>query len=188
MGYLTSGVLLEMGSRGGPDPNTQRAVTPLMADVAERTQPGSAGEFADLASFTVTVLAPARTLAEKLAFLHHRATAGDSEALDKGARHLYDVAMLLRDAETAGTLADGQIEALMGDIDERSANAGWGFTPRPSDGFAASPAFSLAGETQAALRRGYEAVRQLVWGEFPSYESAIDTAQPSRFGCTCGVR
>ena len=47
-------------------------------------------DYTDLAPFDVIVLAPERTLAEKLAFLHHRATIGDHEVLTCGARHLYD--------------------------------------------------------------------------------------------------
>jgi hypothetical protein len=75
-----------------------------MADVAEEQEQGSSFDYADLEAFEVTVLSPHRTLAEKLAFLHHRATQGDAEALQRGARHLYDVAMILRHEESCMAL------------------------------------------------------------------------------------
>ncbi len=105
LSYLTTGVLLEMGSRGGPDPNTVRTVTSLMGDQAERIESGSPTELPDLRPFDVTVLAPERTLAEKLAFLHHRATVGDTDNLRQGARHLYDVAMLLNHDDVINVLS-----------------------------------------------------------------------------------
>lgn len=105
--FLTAGVLLEMGSRGGPAPNEDLPVRSLMSETANQIDRAASDDFADLRAFEVTVLAPERTLAEKLAFLHHRAAIGDLDALRRGARHLYDVAMLLandrvRDASTPG--------------------------------------------------------------------------------------
>ena len=135
VGFLSSGVLLEMGSRGGPWPSERLPVRSLMSQVAGDTDPAAIDDYSDLGVFQVTVLAPERTLAEKLAFLHHRASVADHVALRNGARHLYDTAMLLSSARVNEALADGRIAELMVDIDERSAAAGWLFTPRPEDGF-----------------------------------------------------
>lgn len=172
--FLTSGVLLEMGSRGGPAPNEVRTVRSLMAEAAEQIDPSALGDYTDLGAFEVTVLAPERTLAEKLAFLHHRATTGDLDALRRGARHLYDVTLLLRSARVREALADGEIAALMNDVDARSDAAGWPFTPRPVDGFAASPAFHPTEDVLAALEAGFVQLAELVWGELPSVTLAID--------------
>ena len=85
--FLTSGVLLEMGSRGGPTPNEIQSVRSLMSEAAEEIDPSALDAFDDLTPFDATVLAPERTLAEKLAFLHHRATVGDLNGQRVLARH-----------------------------------------------------------------------------------------------------
>lgn len=175
--FLTSGVLLEMGSRGGPAPNEVRAVGSLMSDAAAVIDPTAERDFADLTRFDVTVLAPERTLAEKLAFLHHRATVGDEDALRRGARHLYDVALVLRSESVRNALADGEMAALMVDVDARSEAAGWPYTPRPDAGFAASPAFAPTSAVHEALEAGFTDLRELVWGELPTVSDAIETVR-----------
>ncbi|HWL42579.1 MAG TPA: nucleotidyl transferase AbiEii/AbiGii toxin family protein [Ilumatobacter sp.] len=172
--FLTNGVLLEMGSRGGPAPNELRTVRSLMAEAAEAIDPSALVDFTDLTAFDVTVLAPERTLAEKLAFLHHRATTRDLDALRRGARHLYDVALVLRAERVRDALADGQMAALMRDVDARSAAAGWPFTPRPEAGFGASDVFNPEAGIVAALTEGFDQLAELVWGELPSATDAID--------------
>jgi predicted nucleotidyltransferase component of viral defense system len=172
--FLTSGVLLEMGSRGGPKPNEVRSVGSLMSDAAAMIDPTAEGDFADLTRFDVTVLAPERTLAEKLAFLHHRATVGDVEALRRGARHLYDVALVLRSERVRDALADGEMASLMVDVDARSEAAGWPYTPRPEAGFAASPAFAPTSAVHDAFEAGFADLRELVWGELPTVTDAIE--------------
>lgn len=172
--FLTSGVLLELGSRGGPTPNEIRAIGSLMSDTASEIDPTALREFADLAPFDVTVLAPERTLAEKLAFLHHRATVGDVDALRRGARHLYDVSQVLGAERVQQALAKRQMAELMIDIDARSEAAGWSFTPRPEAGFASSPAFDPSPEIRDAFEAGFAELRELVWGDLPSVDDAID--------------
>ena len=172
--FLTSGVLLEMGSRGGPAPNAVRSVGSLMSEAAAMIDPTAERDFAELTRFDVTVLAPERTLAEKLAFLHHRATVGELDALRRGARHLYDVALVLRSERVRDALADGQMAALMVDIDARSEAAGWPYTPRPEAGFAASPAFAPTSAVHDAFEAGFADLRDLVWGELPTVTDAIE--------------
>lgn len=172
--FLTSGVLLEMGSRGGPAPNETRTVRSLMSEVAEQIDPSARSDYADLAAFDVTVLAPERTLAEKMAFLHHRSTTGDLDALRRGARHLYDVTLLLRSERVRQGLVHGEMATLMQDIDARSEAAGWPFTPRPEAGFAASVAFNPTTEIVAAFESGFVQLAELVWGELPSVADSLD--------------
>lgn len=178
--FLTSGVLLEMGSRGGPSPNEQLPVRSLMAGVAEKVDQALAREFADLSPFDTTVLAPERTLAEKLAFLHHRSSINDADSLRRGARHLYDVALLLRSDRVKDALRRGEIVDLMIDIDARSDAAKWSYTPRPEGGFAASPAFGSDPVMTDALRGGYDTLTSLVWGTLPTFDEAIDVVRSSR--------
>ncbi|MHB1089613.1 MAG: nucleotidyl transferase AbiEii/AbiGii toxin family protein [Ilumatobacteraceae bacterium] len=177
--FLKPGVLLEMGSRGGPSPNEQLPIRSLMSQVAGETDPAAIEDYADLAVFQATVLAPERTLAEKLAFLHHRSTVGDYDKLREGARHLYDSAMLLRCDRVTGALADGEIVELMVDIDRRTAAAGWSFTPRPENGFATSIVFGGDARITDALRSGYAQLVNLVWGDLPTYDEAIDIVRSS---------
>ncbi|MGK2959329.1 MAG: nucleotidyl transferase AbiEii/AbiGii toxin family protein [Acidimicrobiales bacterium] len=178
--FLTSGVLLEMGSRGGPLPNERLPVRSLMSHAAVDVNRAAAVEYVDLAPFDAIVLAPERTLAEKLAFLHHRATIGDIQALTIGARHLYDVVMLLSSDRVTGALGHGEMRELMADVDKRSQSAGWPYTPRPDGGFADSPAFVGDRAVLEPLRDGYEQVASLVWGTFPSLDEAIDIVRSCR--------
>ncbi|MHB8245898.1 MAG: nucleotidyl transferase AbiEii/AbiGii toxin family protein [Acidimicrobiales bacterium] len=171
--FLTPGVLLEMGCRGGPLPNQQRSIESLVATYAETVTPGSRADYVDLDAFEVTVLAPQRTLAEKLAFLHHRASIGDLQALQQGARHAYDAYRLLTHEETIAALRSDGIAELMIDIDEKSRLAGWPFTPRPFDGFAASPAFGEDPDIVGAIVAGYVDAAPLIWGEQPSFDQII---------------
>ncbi len=179
VGFLMPGVLLEMGSRGGPTPNERLPVRSLMSEAVGETDPAAVEDNADLAVFQVTVLAPERTLAEKLAFLHHRASIANYAALRNGARHLYDVVMLLSSDRVTEILADGRISELMVDIDEHSAAAGWGLTPRPGGGFATSVAFGGDDAVADALREGYERLADLAWGDLPTFDEAIDIVRRS---------
>ena len=63
---------------------------------------------------------------------------------------------------------------LMVDVDERSRVAGWPFTPRPDAGFAASIAFNPTGEIIDAFKSGFVDLAELVGGELPYVEAAIE--------------
>jgi hypothetical protein len=178
--FLTDGVLLELGARGGPEPNERRTIGSLMTEAAAAIDPRALLEFTDLAMFDILALAPVRTLAEKLAFLHHRASILDLDGLRRGARHLYDVTLVLRDADVREALTINSMQDLMRDIDARSAAAGWPFTPRPDDGFAGSPAFSDTGPKQnviairEALATGMRDIDELVRGDLPTVGECLD--------------
>lgn len=49
--FLTSGVLLEMGSRGGPTPNEVRTVSSLMSDTAAIVDTTALRDFEELVGF-----------------------------------------------------------------------------------------------------------------------------------------
>jgi hypothetical protein len=131
-------VLLEMGVRGGTMPGTQlRKIQSYIADYIAAE--GIDADYAELASFEVEVIAPVRTLAEKVALLHHAghlAADGKTESLQKAGRHLYDVDQLLHSAEVVETLSvPGQTMAVLAaDVDAVSQKYHWPFTPRPADG------------------------------------------------------
>lgn len=169
-----------MGSRGGPLPNERLPVRSLMSVTAQQVNQSAAEQYVDLAPFETTVLAPERTLAEKLAFLHHRSSTGDMDSLRKGARHLYDVALLLRSDRVRDALGHGEIVDLMIDVDARSQAANWSYTPRPESGFADSPAFGDDPAVSEALRGGYDSLASLVWGKLPTFDEAVDIVHSSR--------
>lgn len=172
--FLTDGVLLEMGVAGGEYPNETRRVSSLMAQVAEERDATALTEFVDLAPFDVTCLAPHRTLAEKLAGVHHRATVQNYELLRRDARHIYDAAMLLNSPDIQDRIRHEPIASFMHDIDRRSEDAGYGVTPRPDSGFGHSPAFTDEPALDA-LRAGYQDIAALIWGNHPTFEDAINT-------------
>src|SRR3990172_1393945 len=92
---LRSGVLLEMGTRGGAEPNQMVQIHSMVADALHRRESDSG--YADVQSVEVRVLAPERTLAEKLHLLNGAASAleTDSSILSRAGRHYYDVYRLL---------------------------------------------------------------------------------------------
>ncbi len=170
MTAFTEGVLLEMGDRGGPHPTEQHMVEPILGATA-RDAFGLA--FDDLQPFEVTVLAPERTLAEKLDALHRMATEHATDELAKGARHLYDIARLLDNAIVRQRCERGAVRELIGDINERSTAAGWKWAPRPEGGFAASPAFTDPVAINA-IAAGWDRVDRLVYGVRLSPTQAVD--------------
>lgn len=172
---LRRGVLLEMGSRGGRHPlERMDEYRSIAANYAVQQLSVSETEFEEFQPFQVKVLAPERTLLEKLAAVHHAATISAQAALTAGGRHYYDIARLLqtqRVVDSLAALGAAGVGALAQDIDSHSKQAGWGCTPRPDSGYADSPAFDTGHPSHAAALRGYEAARELVIGEVPSLDS-----------------
>jgi hypothetical protein len=82
---IRPGVRLEMGIRGGTMPGTQlRGISSYIADYIMAT--GIEADFEGLAPVGVDVIAPVRTLAEKLALLHDAgrlAAQGNGKSLGK---------------------------------------------------------------------------------------------------------
>lgn len=172
---IREGVLLEMGIRGNPDPHEDRTVRSYVAAHAIGVLSVDKAEYDEFAPVTVTVLRPERTLVEKLSLVHHLETL-DAAAIavsDKG-RHLYDIYQLLGDRSTLAAIRKGYVADAAADAETHSAANGWGYTPRPADGFAASPAFDVASPKVDALRAAYERVRPLVYGAFPSFDEVIE--------------
>ncbi len=180
-GALSNGVLLELGTRDGTFPTERHLVCPLIADFAGDVLGDPLDAWAEFLPFAIDVLAPERTLLEKLAALHDAAVRAPAEpaisALRRNARHLYDVHCLLRAPSVRSALdrlgPDG-IERICLDIDEHSAAAGFSFTPRPAAGYGESPL--LGGHAGAsAFRDGYRRAMELVYGARPTLDECLDT-------------
>lgn len=128
------------------------------------------------------VLAPERTLLEKLALLHDGATRSPDDNADerllKAGRHLYDVHRLLPSEQVISALHDlgpDGVAQLCFNIDDHSARAGFSFTARPKGGYGESPLLDPSAPCRAALARGYEMAMTLVYGERPSFDDCINT-------------
>ncbi len=170
---LRSGVLLELGTRGGAMPTSQRHVTSLLVEHGPRA--GIDLDFVEAEPVATHVLAPVRTLVEKLMIVHHAASTGDAVEQQRLARHYYDIWCLLTDHDTVGALAESPADVLAREVSTFTGAAGLDGTTRPPNGFAASPAFELTATRSA--RDAFESVvlDQLVWPRAPrpSFEDCL---------------
>lgn len=176
-GALRSGVLLELGTRGGAMPTSQRQVASLI--VEHWPGEGMEADFAEAEPVALRVLAPVRTLIEKLMILHHAALTGDAVEQQRLARHYYDVWCLLRDNGTVTALSESPADVLAREVSTFTEAAGLGASARPANGFAASPAFDYRATGPA--RSVYESIvlDQLLWPEAlrPSLEDCCGLVQ-----------
>ncbi len=169
-----TGVLLEMGVRGGAHPHASVPISSLLGDVLEAAGT-DLGEFEDLEPFEVAVLHPGRTLLEKLVLVHTLAqqlAAGTGGSIDRrSGRHFYDVYQLLGDRQVLDLLADrDQTEQVMRSVEEinRTFFAGDGIEVRPAGGFASCPAFDPTSDISTRLRAAYESTMpELYFGTGP---------------------
>lgn len=180
---LREGVLLELGSRGGTRPSAPHPYRSLVADHATTVlgEDGSAWE--EFAAFEVNVLAPERTLFEKLAAVHDAASRNDTAALLKHGRHFYDIHRLVRNPQVAAALEamdDVEKQRLVDDIEQQSRAAYFSSTQRPAAGYASSPAFDSVHASRDAIEVGYNAAQQLIYGEHVSLEEAVTSVHDAR--------
>lgn len=179
---ISDGVLLEMGTRGGIFPTQRHAIRSLIADFAVEAFGDTSDTWEEFAPFIIDVLAPERTLFEKLSALHDGASRAPDEkattALRRSARHLYDIHCLLNAPGVVAALehlgSDG-VAQLCADVDEHSGAAGFSHTPRPAEGFGASPLLTADGAGVGALADGYRRAMQLVYGVQPSLSTCLAT-------------
>ena len=164
-GALSKGVRLELGARGGTMPMVQRSVTSLLAQHGPQT--GLEVSFAEAVPFTMHVLAPVRTLVEKLMIVHHAAVAGDAEEQARLARHYYDIWHLLNDADTIAALSETPVDILEREVVTFKAAAELQTTRRPTGGFSNSSAFDPAAASSARSAFETTVLAQLVWPNAP---------------------
>jgi hypothetical protein len=138
-------------------------------------------EYEEFAAFDVQVLNPERTLFEKLAILHHLASNYPESEIElrRAARHVYDVFKLLTSPQVRDVLGERPELAveLASDITAISQKWGWAHTPRPAEGYAASPAFDASHPCQEAIAAGWASMRPLIYGEVPALEQCRQAAQ-----------
>ncbi len=160
-------VLLEIGVRGGPDPNERMQIRSFIAEYALTRAGAAEDEFDEFRSVEIRCLGPERTLVEKLSALHQLATKnaeGEGLKIGTSARHYYDIAMLLGNADVLNRIQNGAVGRIATDVDARSAAAGWAFAERPPSGYGESPAFSDAFLARDEVNDAYSAALELVIG------------------------
>ncbi|MGE3449385.1 MAG: nucleotidyl transferase AbiEii/AbiGii toxin family protein [Microbacteriaceae bacterium] len=180
---LKEGVLLELGSRGGTYPAGPCSYRSMVADYAIAELGETEDTWDEFASFTVNVLAPERTLLEKIAAVHDAAVRGDTATLLKHGRHFYDIDRLLNTATVIAALdalgTDGFAE-LVEDINAHSDEAGFSWSPRPEGGYADSPAFDPHADVSEAIRTGFDAAQALIHGTRISLDDVTTTVLTNR--------
>lgn len=165
---IKEGVLLELGTRGGTYPSTHHQFRSLVAGHAITVLGEDESSWEEFASFNVNVLAPERTLFEKLAAVHDAASRNDFDTLMKHGRHYYDIHRLVRNDQVKSALNLMSSEAkqnLIEDIETHSKTAGFSSTSRPAAGYAFSPAFDSTHPSRKAIEEGYTTAMQLVYGQ-----------------------
>jgi hypothetical protein len=135
------GVLLETGFVDGEWPAEMVSLTPMLCaplDLDPR-------EYEDTAPFSMRALKPMRTLLEKLSLLHHAAMSfqADGAGDERCGRHYYDVYRLLDDAATRRALDNRErFSLIVKEMGAISTTQYGGWSERPSEGYARSPAFA----------------------------------------------
>lgn len=176
---LSAGVFLELGSRGGGLPATQLEVSSLLARHAPEQVAGSP----EAEPVRVRVLAPWRTLVEKLVLLHTAHTAAEPDAAVRGARHYYDVHQLLARPEIIAGVREHGIAILARDVCTYSRVADMPAADRPHGGFGASPAFN-DGPHVSSARADYEqrVLGQLLWplADRPTFDACVESVHRRR--------
>jgi hypothetical protein len=176
-GLRQEGVLLELGTRGGGIPATRLPLESLIVEYAELVE--LPVDFDERPPFNIRVLAPVRTLVEKLMILHHAATDGDDARKVHVARHYYDVQRLLNDEAVHAALEVDPCDVLAREVAQHSKAVGLEFRDRPATGFAVSPAFDISAATAAALTYREVVVPQLIWPNAvaPTFEECCETVR-----------
>ena len=181
---ISSGVLLEMGCRGGTFPVQTHPMRSMLAEHAINELGETDDTWAEFAPFEVEVLAPERTLFEKLAMLHDTSTNIDDERarsrLLKAGRHLYDVHQLLNAEQVKQALVaagPSGVQTLCSDIHDHSVQAEFPCTPRPSGGYGVSPLANPTSECREVLEAAYAAAAALIYGPRPTLDECLDAVK-----------
>lgn len=172
---FSAGVLLELGTRGGPRPIRTMKLRSEIAEYAINQIGDRSTAWEEWGLFEMDVLSPARTLVEKLSLLHSaalQAEGGDETDMERSGRHYYDVFRLLNSPDVQDELIgiSGGAVSLSADVEARSAAAQFPYSPRPEGGFADSPAFVMGTPITEVASISYRRAATLIWGKIPTFE------------------
>lgn len=180
-------IMLELGQAGGPTPTQVMPVTSLLGrELASVGVP--IADYPDLASFSVRMLHPGRTLIEKLLRMNNfvvrtRGGRGRADGWSRIGRQLYDVWALLGDRTVRELLSDKETAcAIVRDCIVVSQAYPLPDEEPPIEGFAASEIFSREWRYSGVLRVEHEkAMRGLYYGvDAPSFDMVLDRVDEHR--------
>lgn len=166
-------VLIELTRMGNPEPNVPQKLTSLLAEFANHTNLDA--NFAEFDEVHLDVLAPYRTLVEKLCAMEGCATQDRDDPFTTMARHFYDIYQLLgADSVRDSLAADASgIDGIAADHFERTSKARRTTGARPAEGFAAST-WIVKADVQAQARAAYDQeAGALIYRNPPSFDEVI---------------
>lgn len=171
---IQTSVLLEMGIRGGENPNEQMPINSILGDALVAAGTNLAG-YGDLAPFNVAVLHPGRTLLEKLLIIQNetdRILAIGAMPDPKIGRHFYDVYQLLDDARVHSLLQrHKEVDQILEDIAlVRRTHFSNQQAPKSeaTNGFANCQAFNTSSTPSQTFAAAYASTMpELYYGETP---------------------
>lgn len=172
-------VQLDLVRMGTPTPNASREIGSMLAEYVRDEQPDVLNDFTEFASFRIDVLAPERTLVDKLCIIDNlsaRVQTGEYQ-LRWQARHYYDVALLLSTPSVIDCLQSqpGMVEQYANDAHTDSKKFRRSASVRPSDGFATSLAFSDPKVVAHAKQEYEREMAKLALAPFPDFDEVIAT-------------
>ncbi len=146
-----------------------RPVTSLMGRFASSED---IARYPELGGFEIPCVVPGYSAANKFDALHRRAEDGKFDELILRGRDLYDLARI------ASSEHASDAHELIPLVAERSSVSPGDRPdfPRPRGGYCNSAAFQPDSEPWAALKKGYLATADLIWGEAPSFDEAVEMA------------
>lgn len=170
---VSDSVKLEMGTRGGPQPSKEMEITSYIAEAFPEIL---ADEFGELAPVRLAVLAPERTLLEKMALVHDLASRfpDATDDLRRAGRHFYDILCLLRAKMIVDALKLTDVPGLSEEIRKISIESfRRDVAARPSGGFSASPAFDQTASCFTTIHDAYGQIDALLLDELPPLEEVF---------------
>jgi predicted nucleotidyltransferase component of viral defense system len=178
-------IRLDVGFSGGIEPHGTRKISTLIGELLERNEQGEEGAYDDLSPFNVTVLAPWRTMIEKLILVNcvARDCQDDVDAVARlrAGRHFYDVYSLLGDGEVLAALGDRSRFTEVVEDALRITRDHFNVTyERPDGGFAAGLAYSCDGALREAFEVEYAAIMDAFYfGDepYPSFAATVDRVE-----------
>ena len=158
--YLRAQVMLEMGTQAAFEPQSKGTICPFVAE-----------QFPDRfeeAECSVSAINPERTFWEKATILHQEFHRPEDKRLPKAyARHYYDVAMLAQHGLAEQALADLPLLGSVVAHKERFWPRSWA---RYDLAVPATLALSPSPFWEADLKRDYEDMKVMLYGEAPGFE------------------
>lgn len=162
--YITPDVKLEIGPLASWTPSERKPITCLVGELEPQLE---------VESFSVPVIKAERTFWEKIEALHHEHYRPETKRAPKRfSRHYYDIFRMYK----AGVFEEAKQNLdLLKDIVDFTAK----FYPRSWAHFElCKPGTMLLQPSEHALpvmRADYQAMRQMIYGEYPSFETLLET-------------